>query len=1136
MNQTHDEMTIKIPTPDAPSPEKKRSALPLIIISILLSTVILSAAVAAGILLIPVMRSDQWTNTVDRVFFDTAALEVFSEALAQGSQASVSLALDAETSGLLNDVNLKLTAAGKEKNGEITLSLRGGSSELLLSMIYSEESIAIAVYDPADKTKDIKYLSLPRTGLAEEFKNSLFAPDSGSDYALDEDIYNEILSLLESLEGAEKELDQEALNESIRNITDEIANIIEPNVSLRFAEGEFALCRDVSIVITPDNFSRIIDIVIAEAEESEALTDWLNSAYGEALGTENGPIDALRSLKDELPEGNIILEWTVIGNYVSQCRLAYEDVADGFEAIVNFTYGKEANRAELTFTVGGEGAKLVYEKTDDGDELVCTLTVEIDGETVESKVSHDKTSGALTITATGSDSLESYFEIRGNCKYDSTASDFSLSFDSVKIGTAEAIKGFELAIEISKLEREIAIPSATPLLGMTGDELTAFIDSLPYMTLNNILTKCFGEGIDSYLSADGKLLLGAARYSEAVNLYANAYSIYLADPEPLRADYISVHLPEFGIYLLLEYDSLQNMILYNFAYELTDELAMRYHPAALGEDGYLKVHSITSSHTAPTCLNDGFTVYSCDICEDVVRVGEPQLYHSYVQKELRVTADDGSTHNATYSYCESCNAIFVFEITGRLGMSFDYKLSSDTYSLTRYDVYSAFDGVFGIPTEFEKLMRIDDICTTDLSGIVCARIPYGMKRLSKYDLINTESLQILILPNTLTEITADAIPASDRLHTIFFIGTADEFSRISLGDLAGIIDGINVIYAPDGVTPDMIKKEIYDIAKVDAALAAAKAKVQKSIAAAKEAAKTDGVTLLYSGKIENILYDEISSRIGIWYALSDSESLVTIYNVNTGSVERELKVGGKITHFYIREGYVAYTLDGSFEVYVYEIATDKTVSFSALRYYEFSEDSLSCVFIHGGKVYTATSEQHCYITYYDIATGKVDRFQWTIYTPDFYINHEQNKLISLCLEQSPEAVVVYDLTTNTQILEFHLDRLAFDATYMGDYIIDNRGNVYDLNGKPLSSIPKESAPVAAPHTKDMMTVECLSSDAIGSFSIAVDKDYNVSSVIAPTDGAPLILDIYAEVAIATENGDFLIYAPGGYGLLFIDMK
>ena len=1136
MNQNHDEMTIRIPTPDAPVHEKKRSALPLIIISVLLGVAVLAATITAGALFFPIIKGDQWSNTADRVFFDSADLAVFTEALSEGSQTKLSVALDSELTGLLNDVNLKLTASGKTECGEVTLSLQGGSSELLLSIIYSEESIAMAVYDPALKADGIRYLSLPRKGIAEEFKESLFAPDSGSDYALDEAVYNELLTILESVDSAEQELDREKLQESIDRITEEIAKILEPSVSIRFAEGKLALCQDVSITVTQNDLAKIIDAVIAEAEANETLAEWLESMLGQTVGGEKDLIELLRSAKDELPEGEIVVEWTTEGSYVKQFRLAHEDTDDAFEVILDFIYGEETDRAELTLTESGkESTRITYERTESDEKLTCTLSVDIEGETVESTADYDRESGALTITAKSSDSPESYFELGGNCKYSAAQGELSLSFNSLKIGTAERIDGFEVAVEISKHGDEIAIPSAESLLDMTGEELTAYIEALPYQTAKNIVTKLFGEGtLEQYMSADGKFLFNTSQYTDAINLYANLYSVYLSDPEPIRADYIYVELP--GIYMLLEYDSRQNMIFYNFAYTMTDELAGRYHPVVVDSEGRLKVHNIKSTYTAPTCLEAGVTYYLCDICGDTARVGEAQLPHNYVEDQIKVTADNGTSHDAFYSYCSSCKIISTFEIRGQLGMSFSYQSATSTYSLTRYDIYGNIDTCYGIPEEFARLLEIDSIKAASLENMVSARLPHGMKVLAKNTLRNTESLQILILPNTLSEIESGAISSTDRLHTIFFIGTSEEFSKMKLGDLSDVIGEINVIFAPEGVSPDMIKKELYDVEKVNSALASAKDKAMKNINAAKEAAKADGVTLLYSGKVENIVCDETSGRIGICNTTGNNESVITIYNAGTGSVESELKVSGSITHFYIREGYAAYTLEGSFEVFVYDITADKTVSFTALRYYDFNQDSLSCVFIHGGKVYTSTSVQHCYITYYDIATGKVDRFQWTVNNPDFYINHEQNKLVSLCLDQSPDAVIVYDLVTNTQLCEFHLDKLAFDATFMGDYVIDNRGNIYDLGGNRLDSVPTSSA-AAAPHSKDFMAVECLYRDSNGTLTVTVDRNYNISSVLTSTaSGSSFTLGIYAEVAISTDSGDFLVYTPGGYGLLFVDVK
>ena len=133
-------------------------------------------------------------------------------------------------------------------------------------------------------------------------------------------------------------------------------------------------------------------------------------------------------------------------------------------------------------------------------------------------------------------------------------------------------------------------------------------------------------------------------------------------------------------------------------------------------------------------------------------------------------------------------------------------------------------------------------------------------------------------------------------------------------------------------------------------------------------------------------------------------------------------------------------------------------------------------------------------------------------------------------------MIVYDLVTNTQLCEFHLDKLAFDATFMGDYVVDNRGNIYDLGGNRLDSVPTSSA-ATAPHSKNFMAVECLYQDSNGSLTVTIDRDYNISSVLSGTaSDSSFALGIYAEVAISTNSGDFLVYTPGGYGLLFVDVK
>ena len=1146
MNQNFEQnnIDIRIPEPPEELKPKKRSKLPLIISLSAVGAVLIAVAVVAAMLFIPLYTTPHWENTFNAIFFDTSEMQAFAGSLSDGISAEINLGLDKELTGLLKDINFKLSVASKfaedSESGSLTLSLEEGKNSLALSVIYDKDSAAIGVYglNNGKAENDPVYVSVPRENICEEFKKSVFAPDSGSDFALEKEVFDEIAEALETFESLDGKQEKGNLEEPISKIAEQIASVIDPKTSLRFSDSEFALVSNVSVTLTKEDLVSIIDVIIEEAEANEEFEAVLNSTYFSvsADGTQISLVESLKEAKDELPEGEITFSYSVSGDYVRDIKYSFnsaDDPEEDFDAVLEFIYG-EISGFDLKITYGdGDDDSITYRKTDNDSELKTELCIISEVEELKTSVTLNKADGSLIILASSPDNPESVCEIRGTLKYDKDEAHISMSFTSIKVGSDEPIDSFTFGIELGSHLDEISMPEAVDLFAMTEENFEDILANLPKDTLAEMLKNCTGQDLGSYFSADGKLMLNAGQYADIATAYANAYSLYLSNAEIMRADAVYIPVPELGINLLLYYDEGQNMIFYNFAYNMTDELLKIYHPAVIDANGNFSAHDVVlRSDTDATCQEDGATIYGCSICDETVTVKKDKIFHTWEQNTLSFTADNGEKYSLRYSYCSACSFISNFEIVGELSASFIYNHDENTYTIESYnDMGRTLEKYYGIPEVFDDLMIFTDVKTAYLQNCISVRIPYGVQTVYSGRFMESENVQVLILPSTIKEIKEGAFSSYQKLHTIFYCGTESDWKNVELGDLGNIIDTVNIIFCPDGVTPDMIKNELFDEERINAAITAEKAKIEKSNAAAKEAAKVDGVTLLYSGKIENIFCDEVSGYIGIWHTVSDSESLITLYNSRTGSVEREIKAGGKIARLYIREGYVAYSLEGSLEVFVYEIATEKTVSFSAIRYYEFSEDSLSGLFIHSGKVYTATSVQHCYITYYDIATGEISRFQWTVSNPELYISHAQNKLISLCLEQSPEKVVIYDLLTNTQLCEFNLDRLAFDAVFVSDYIIDNRENIYDLSGNLLDSIPEALESPAAPHIRDTMTVEYFEG-----IYLSVDRSYNISSVLTSTaSNTSVVLNLYAEVAIEMEGG-FLVYTPGGYGLLFVKIN
>ncbi len=1147
MNQNMENINIEIKHPEAPeepASAKKKSKLPIVITLSSVGGILVALAVIAAILFIPIMTTSHWENTANEVFFNTAEMAAFSDALSSGAAADITLGIDKELTGLLSDFSFKLSAVSSlsqdSETGSVTLSLEESKNTLALSLIYDKESVAVGVYDIIGGTKgDASFVSIPRENISEGFKTSVFSPESGSSFALEKEVFDEVLKAIETFEELDRERDQASLEASFKHIADQIADIIKPEVSFGFADSGFALEKEVAFKLNREDLSAIIDVIISESEENEQLRALLEPQH--VSTTEDGVtvslIDALKDAKAELPAGEVHFSYTASGKYVRNINYSLDDPEDGFEVYLDFTYGEDVGFDMLIKDADGGEDNLVYRKNDSETELKTSIIITADGEELEASVTLNRTDDSLLISASSSDSPDSVFELRGSCKYDPDAAHFSISFNSIKLGETDAIEGFSFELALGKNTEDISMPEAVSLFEITEKDLEKLIEGLPKDTLANMVKNCTGKELESFLSADGKLMLNSSQYVELATAYANAYSIYLANAEIMRADAVYIPVPELGINVLLYYDQRQNMIFYNFAYNMTEELLRVYHPAFFDANGNLYAHVIDiESHRETSCLQSGRTVYRCSVCGITQTYTQDQLFHSYAQKQLTVTSDNGKTHTGLYNYCEVCGTVVTFEISGQMSMSFIFNAESGTYQIESYRVYGDIKECYGIPLEFAKLITVTDIGRVTLEGASSARLPEGMTVLPKFALQDTDELQVLILPSTLKSIEDGAISSSSKLHTVFYCGTEAEFALVDLGDLEALRDSINFIFCPEGATPDMVKSLIFDTKKTQEALAAAKNAVTQSNKPANEAAKQNGVALLYDGKVDNVICDNTSSYAAIYYAVDESASKILIFDLSTVKDVVTLDVAGKISFIDLREGYLAYACEGSFEISVYEIATSKMSTFSAKRYSNLSWDSLSCLYIHNGKVYTATKEQHCNITYYDIASGKTSTFKYTVYSPDIYINREQDRMIVLMLNQSPKEVAFYDLSTNTQIRELRLDNFVHDVIYMGDHLVDNRGTLYDLNGEIIFSVPESSLPVKATAFKDRIAIETLYEASDGNLTIFADRNYNILSIFTCAAQNTVEINLYAEKAIVTKDGDLLLYTPGGYGLILVDIN
>ncbi len=1121
MNQTPTQnFDIRIPEPPEEITEKKRSKLPLIITLTAVGALIIAAAVIAAMLYAPLLTTSHWGNTFNKVFFNIDEMQVFSDSLSDGLTADIDIGLKKELTGLLKDVNVKLSIASKftedSESGSLTLTLKEGKNSLALSLIYDKDSVAIGVYGTEnDKVQnDTAYVSIPRKNICEEFKSSVFAPESGSEFALEKEIFDEIVKVLETFEDLDKEPENtEKLEDPLIRVAEQIAAYVRPRSSLSFSDTEFALVRDISFTLTRDDMISIIDIIVAEAEENPRFAALLDPSYSSSAfeGTETSLIDILKEAKTELPECETHFSYSVSGDYVRNIKYSFvslDDPEENMDAVLDFVYGETVG-FDLKITYGsGSDDSILYRKTDNDAELKAELSITSEGEEFKTSVTLNKTDDSLIIHANASDSPESVFEMRGSLKYDKAASRIAMSIVSIQIGSDDPINDLSFGFEFAGESSEVSMPQAVPLFDMTAKDLEALFTDLPKETFAKMLKSCTGEDLENYLSADGKLMLNAAQYTEIATAYANAYSVYLSNAQMMRADAVYIPVPELGINILLNYNKWQNMILYNFAYNMTDELLDTYHPAYFDESGNIVIHNISTTETQPTCELEGKTVYKCSICSESYTEVKPALWHTLMTHEEKALCDDGNTYTVRYRRCEVCGLVEVLGIGS--GIETDYyfrfnaKTGKHTLWMTSSTSLEGICGYFSIPTQYEDMLSIETIEKgLDISPRHLVRIPKGVETIANGTFIYGDMVQVLILPSTIKEIKTGAFSTYQNIHTVFYCGTEEEWKGVLFPDLEKLGGRVNVVFAPNGVTPEMIDDVMLDPEKVTSALNSVQKSYTSSDKAVKALAKNSGISLIHSGKIENAVYDKENNSVAVYSEYNGKSTSVTVYDVATLKKIASFSVNGDINVLDMSEGYIAYGFaDSAKTLYLYSLAEGSTEELTVPLNYTHSRDQLAFVMIDSGKVYTVSSEQHCYFVYYSISAKEFVTIN-QIYEGLITINRDLHR-ITVETYTSPMSTYVYDTEKGTLA--------EGGAPVEAQYVTLNPTYRTYIQNIILTSTQGSALFGVSPEYKALIAMKNGSSDTVK------------------------YVEGYADSALVTENGDFIIFTRGGYGLLLIEMN
>ena len=733
--------------PEEPTP-KPRNKKALLISLLSAGGVLVAAAVLALVLFLPILATDPLGNTVEQVFFDPA---VFSQLTEQwetaGAESEVNLFLPSDLTGLTRDLvmNLKATEQGSLANavGHTTLKLTFGKHEVSLGVYYSPEMLAIqGLYEDPQQ-----FLSVPRKNLRGAMEASVFHPESGSDYALDAETYEELATSLEELEELQSMQDTQTeefrkLMESLTPVIEGWSEILTPESRIAFAKGAFALERRVEYRVDANDLNEMINLLLSTAQNDPTLNEYF---FYESDGESSETLaQMLVKLKEAIPPTyEITFSYTVRGGYIDRASLsilAQETEAkqpETYVADLVFTYGEGVNGFTLTSgekkTPDGaleDTMVLTYEKTEEEGATLVTLKITEGEETSEGSLRLDHTSHTYTLTlkevAPETDAV-----IEGTLELDPATGVFRFSLDKVHLGKEALLEDTVISISSVACQTPPALsaPAAAALLSVTEAELTAFLRQIPLYNVEDFFHSVTGQSFGTVYTLDQQILYNVDACMDLAKDYQNRFVRMLAKTDIPVAHRVFIYNEELDVYVLLSYTSSTGMLKIDFAYEMTESRLKSYHEAVPDDSNGLIIHELTElSYVAPVCDQFGQRTFHCSVCnkdyvveisplghkreldteksydatcdtdglivEVCIRCGDalenpiPAFGHAGTTSlNMKVTTDDNEERYLALHTCNTCGEHYSADVSD-FATVYLKQLENGTYTVTEYQVSS----------------------------------------------------------------------------------------------------------------------------------------------------------------------------------------------------------------------------------------------------------------------------------------------------------------------------------------------------------------------------------------------------------------------------------------------------------------
>ncbi|MBO7250983.1 MAG: hypothetical protein J6V42_06895 [Clostridia bacterium] len=291
-----------------------------------------------------------------------------------------------------------------------------GDIKINADLYLSEDFVYVSEEEIFDAAYGIKF-----SDLAEELKNSIFAYGSGSEYAIpDEEIYNQVIDVLEALEELEASEMKKDAEKLIKKLTKEVWKIACDNFEFESEKDEVRINGEKQKV-------RVISIVI----DGKSAANFVSDLY-DFIAKDDSIVKFLEKYEDQFPtqfmsdEDKSVVE--LYEEFIDSLDETIDDTCDGIEAMITedivinvmtpknsktlaklevkvdkttlfaIDIGKDGMKKTDKITISAAGEKLLtYEVKENSNKSFVAEISAMGGATL--KINLDKKSDEFTLTA-----------------------------------------------------------------------------------------------------------------------------------------------------------------------------------------------------------------------------------------------------------------------------------------------------------------------------------------------------------------------------------------------------------------------------------------------------------------------------------------------------------------------------------------------------------------------------------------------------------------------------------------------------------------------------------------------------------------------------------------------------------------